>query len=62
MKPWMYLAIALMPGGSVVLLVAWAWKHWQKDRVSPLWLLQLRQGARDEFHGPTVKGPFGGSR
>jgi len=60
MKSWLLVLVALLPGGSVILLVAWAWRRWtnREPRVSPTWLLQWKQGARDEYHGVTYSGKF----
>ena len=28
MKPWLIVVAAIVPGGSLLLLAAWAWKRW----------------------------------
>ena len=41
----------------------WLRSWWASpDLLSDLWMKQLRQAERVEFHGVSVKGPFGGSR
>jgi hypothetical protein len=52
-----YLALLVL----VLAVVRWLATRRPLDMVSANWLRQLRQGEREEFHGPTVKGPFGGS-